>query len=86
MHADDFTGVVDGKIQAVAALGGQFSGDTVLLTDQNHRDVPLASRHDGTGHFRAGSVIAPHDVDSNNNAPAQPVDPYFSAALISLPL
>ena len=58
-------------------MTGKLGGNSVLLTDQNHRDAPLASRHDGTGNFRTRSVITPHSVDCNNDAPAQPVRPLF---------
>lgn len=77
MHSHHLAGVMDGNIQSVAAMCGKFAFDARLLTDQDDRDAPLPGRHNGTGNFRARGMVAPHGVNSDDDATVQSGRPLF---------
>jgi len=77
VHADHFTGMMNGEIETLVAVTGQLGSDAVVLANQHHWYMPCACRHDGTGNFRAGGVVPPHGVNSDDDPPVQTGRPLF---------
>jgi hypothetical protein len=86
MHPDDFTGVTDRYVQSIEGMFFELFFNPAGIANQNDWDLPLPGGSDSAFNLDAGSIVATHGIDRDNDATFQPKASYSSVPTISLPL